>query len=85
MLEFAPEILDIMVLFKLTGALDVFDTVLVHPAADLGDDHRIDTLVLIFIGDGYQQGIDRVVVTQRPENMDETEREHMPFGFLQSL
>ncbi len=46
MLEFAPEILDIVVLLKLTGARDVFDTVLVHPAADLGDDHRIDTLVL---------------------------------------
>ena len=85
MLEFAPKVLDIVVLLKLTGALDVFDTVLVHPAADLGDDHRIDTLVLIFIGDGYQQGINRVIVVQSLENVYEPEREHMPFRFLQSL
>lgn len=49
MLEFAPEILDIVVLLKLTGAFDVLDAVLVHPAADLGDDHGVDTFVLVFI------------------------------------
>ena len=49
MLEFAPQVLHIVVLLKLAGALDVLDAVLVHPAADLGDDHGVDTFVLVFI------------------------------------
>ena len=73
-----------MVLFKLAGAFGVLYSVLVHPFTDLGDYHGVDSLVLIFFEDGYQQGVDSVVFPQSLEDVNETEGEHVALRFLES-
>ena len=81
--ESSPEVLDVVVLFKLAGAFNVLYSVLMHPFTDLGDYHGVDSLVLVLLKDGDQQGVDSVVFPQSLEDVNETEGEHVALRFLE--
>ena len=85
MLEAAPDVLYVVVILKLPGALNIFDPMIYHSLTDLGEYHRVDSFVLIFRKHGDEQGVDSVVFPESPQNVDETEREEAAFGFLKCL
>ena len=60
-LEMSPYVLDAMIVLQLASALDVFDSIIYHPLADLGENHRVDTFVMVLRKHSDQKGVNRVV------------------------
>ena len=84
-LKITPKVLDCDVVFQFACRLDVFDVVFLDAFGKLVENHCVDAFVLVFLVDGDEQQVDGVVMFQRPQQMDESEREQAAVGFLHGL
>ena len=67
------------------GGFQVLDAVALDRRGDLVEDHRVEPLVLVLVGDPDQQQVERVVVPDGVQYVEEAEGEEVSPAFLHRL